>query len=121
MMEQAVATYKPSPLSRLLIERRQRAKLSQEELAEATHVARSAIANIESGKTRSPSVELINAIADVLPVTVREMVRAIGYAIEDDVEFERRLLATEDEVNDALRDAFRRLFGRGPIPPAEPE
>lgn len=107
-----VASYKPTAIGRLLAERRARANISQDELARATNVARTAIANIESGKTRVPSVELVNAIARVLPVTVREMLTAIGYAVEEDTDLTRRMLAVEDEV----RDVFRRYFGEGDAP-----
>lgn len=58
-------------IGRLIQERRERVGWSQEDLARAVHVQRTAISNIERGETKVPTVDLVNAIAQVLPVTVR--------------------------------------------------
>lgn len=89
-------TPRTTRLGQLIRERRQSAGLSQEELAERIHAKRDYIASIETGRTKQPSPDTINAIARVLSVTVAEMVRAMGYGVEVDDDLLRR--AASDEI-----------------------
>lgn len=105
-------------IGRLIQERRERVGWSQEDLARAVHVQRTAISNIERGETKVPTVELVNAIAQVLPVTVREMVQAIGYRFEEDAELVSRMHHIRG-IADELRRALDQASGEPPAPPRE--
>lgn len=74
---------------------------TQDRLAELLGVGRgSTISSWERGATKGLKVEHVNRLAELLPVTVAELCRSIGYEVEDQAltQDERRLLA-----------AFRRL------------
>lgn len=49
-------------------------KLSQEDLAKKSNLSRNAIYNYENNK-RQPSIETLNKIADVLGVTVNDLIK----------------------------------------------
>lgn len=52
------------------------------ELAAIAGVSRQEVTAVETGKIACPSPEFINSVARVLPVTVAELCRAMGFAVE---------------------------------------
>ena len=48
--------------------------ISQNKLAKLSGVPQSVICDIESGKTKAPRIDTLKAIADVLGVTVDELI-----------------------------------------------
>ncbi len=86
--------------------RREARDLTQQQLAEATNTNRSNIEAIENGRVKQPSVPLLNAIARALRVSVREMVQAMGFAIEDDA---TALSSAEDRLLDDVESYLERL------------
>lgn len=68
---------------------RQRAGLSQEDLAERLHVTRQAVSAWETGKNQ-PDVETLAALAEVLGADVRELIYGPGAAGEGYARFQRR-------------------------------
>ena len=55
-------------------EKRIEAGLSQNQLSKMTNVSQSAINDIESGKTKAPRIDTLIKIAEVLDVTVAELI-----------------------------------------------
>lgn len=56
---------------------RETAGMTQKSLAEAVGVSQPAIAQIESGVTRNPAIDVVIALAATLGVTVDELVRPL--------------------------------------------
>ena len=63
----------PRRLATVIKEQRQRANLTQEELAKRAKVARSYVALIESGRKKNPSLDIIKKLARALGVPVTEL------------------------------------------------
>jgi transcriptional regulator with XRE-family HTH domain len=63
-------------------ERRLAKKLSKRALAIKANISHTEVHRIESGERRSPSVPVLNALADVLGVPKEEMLRVAGYIDE---------------------------------------
>lgn len=74
---------------------------TQPVLADLLDVAVTTVSSWERGATNGMKPENVNAIAKVLPVTVAELCRSMGYAVEEDIGL------TDDERR--LLRAFRRL------------
>ena len=66
---------------RLVAERRKRAKLTQEALAQSLNMSRASIANIERGE-QAVQLHLIFEIAAILNVQVQELIPALHQGIE---------------------------------------
>lgn len=54
---------------------RKQAGVSQEELAQRVHVSTGYISHLETGRRGNPSIRLLNKIAEVLNVTVADLLR----------------------------------------------
>lgn len=64
----------------LIAARRKAAGLSQTDLARMIPgLTRSALNSIENGATKTISAEVANELVKILPVTMAELVRALGY------------------------------------------
>lgn len=109
-------THRATRLGQLIRERRDSVGMTQEQLVAHAHTTRAHIASIEIGKTRTPPPTVINAIARVLPVTVAELVRAMGYGVEVEDDLMRRAASDEGKFAD---DIIRFIESRRPPrPPA---
>lgn len=58
----------------MVYEERMKSGMSQNQLAKLSGVPQSVICDIESGKTRNPRIDTLQAIAKVLGITVDELV-----------------------------------------------
>jgi transcriptional regulator with XRE-family HTH domain len=83
-------------LGRLVQQARERKGWTQEVMAEQTGVSRSTIANIESGVTKLPKTQQLEAIERHLDLSKEEMLRAAG-----------RLDMPEDDVLEAMQQIDR--------------
>ena len=63
----------PRRLATVIKQQRQRANLTQEELAKRAKVARSYVALIESGRKKNPSLDIIKKLARALGVPATEL------------------------------------------------
>ena len=76
-------------LGNLLKNRRERTGLTQEELAQELsrrHVesaSRETVSRQERGAVEGLAPDMVNALAEILPVTVMEICEAIGYRVGD--------------------------------------
>jgi transcriptional regulator with XRE-family HTH domain len=96
-------------LADLVRQHREREGLTQQQLAERSGISRNTIAAIELGRVRIPSPEIVRSLARPLRVTVREMLQAMGYPIEDDA---AAAAVAEDRVLQEIADLLAR-FRRG--------
>ncbi len=83
-----------------VIVERARARLSQEDLARRSGVARPTISRIERG-VGDVGIEVVQRLADALGVTVAELFAPVGRSSVDDAELERRAGADDDAFLDA--------------------
>ena len=67
----------------LIKERRGSKNWSKRALAERAGVSHSEVHRIETGEREHPSVLILNAIADALAVPKDDMLRAVGYRVEE--------------------------------------
>jgi transcriptional regulator with XRE-family HTH domain len=63
----------PRRLATVIRELRQRADLTQEQLATRAQVARSYVALIEAGRKKNPSLDILKRLAKALGVPVTEL------------------------------------------------
>lgn len=86
---------------------------TQDEIAKEAGVPRSTVDGLERGRIKLPSPVILNRLRTVLPVTMHELIVAMGYRLDaDDMEIER-LLDSRDSVADALREVIDRLSSLG--------
>ena len=71
-MEQPVHASPPAPFGALLRARRQRAFLSQEQLAARAELSERTVRNLEAGRVRSPRTDTVRLMADALQLSEPE-------------------------------------------------
>jgi transcriptional regulator with XRE-family HTH domain len=96
----------------LVRERRERARLTQKELGEAVGLSGEGIKQIEAGRTKRAAPDVVNRMAQLLPVTVWELMVAMGYAIEEDAALHDILDERDNLI--ALVDQLRARLTRPP-------
>lgn len=62
----------------MVADKRQEKGISQNQLAKLCNVPQSVISDIESGKTKAPRIDTLQAIAAALGVTVDELIGKAG-------------------------------------------
>lgn len=72
-----------SPLATLIRTRREGVspKMNQTELGRAIGLKQQTVANIENGVTQTLSPEVANKLVTVLPITMRELLTALGFTL----------------------------------------
>lgn len=73
----------PTPIGKLLRERREQARLTQDTVARELGIERPTYTHIENGLIRGVSPEMAEKLVKLLPVTGAEIARALGFPIED--------------------------------------
>lgn len=69
-------------LGKLIASRRQQVQLTQVDVARMVPgLTRSALNSIENGATKTVSADVANELVRVLPLTMAELVKAMGYAL----------------------------------------
>ena len=62
----------------MVADKRQEKGISQNQLAKLCNVPQSVISDIESGKTKAPRIDTLQAIAAALGVTIDELIGKAG-------------------------------------------
>ncbi len=96
-------------LAELVKIRRDQTGLTQREVGKQSTVSRSTINGIENGDICLPSPEIVRGLATVLPVTVAEMVAAMGYVEPDGTRPEGEFFDTVDSIGDDLEEILEAL------------
>lgn len=101
-------------LGTLLKERRLLAKMSQDEVADQVKgLTRSGLNSIESGATKTVAADLANGLVGALPVSMPEIVRAMGYNLPTRVaesKLKAEVLALIEKVSGAELVGVRALL-----------
>lgn len=98
---------------------------SQARVGDLLGVSDSLVSQWESGD-RTPSVDMVNAIPKVLPLTVTAICRSLGYEVEEAMphlmEDERELLAAYRRLRGSpiLQETALRVVRAMPVPPTGP-
>lgn len=98
-------------LGELIKARRQAAALTQGDLARLVRMSRGAINNIESGDTKTISPAVASALTKVLPLTMAELLRAMGWEIPERVtKLPPGMLEDLEAADPVILDAVRALL-----------
>lgn len=86
-------------------------KLSQAELGRHVGVDQRTISNIESGVTKTIAPDVANRLVGVLPVTMYELLRAMGYQVpQRDAKLDETLLEDLERAPEHILSAVRLLL-----------
>lgn len=89
-----------TPLGKLVREYRERAKLSQEQLAERLRISHVALGKIERGETKRPGKKILQGLEDVLGISrsdAQTLIDGLPLDREDPMTIFQRLAAIPDD------------------------
>lgn len=98
-----------STLGTLIRDRRKQARLKQIELAERLGVTRETVSALENGRIDQPTVETINKLASILPVSTVEIVKAMGIVLDEQTRFTSVVIGIENRVARLQEEMQREL------------